>query len=60
MAVMILLGALIVLVWPGVATGRGTGPVSSRYLWAGRAVVALAAILARPAFVSSVVFIVSV
>lgn len=59
-AVLVLLGALIVMAWPGVATSRHHGWVSPRYLWAGRALLALAAILALPAFVSSVVFIVSV
>lgn len=59
-AVLILLGGLIVAAWPGLAAGRRTGRVSARYLWAGRAIVALAAILALPAFVSSVVFIVTV
>jgi hypothetical protein len=59
-AVLIMLGALIVTVWPGVATGRHHRWVSTRYLWAGRAILALAAILSLPAFVSSVLFIVSV
>ena len=59
-AVLILLGALIVLAWPGLATGRHSGLASARYLWAGRVILALAAILALPAFVGSVAFIVSV
>jgi uncharacterized membrane protein YidH (DUF202 family) len=59
-AVLILLGALIVLAWPGLATGRSNGRASARYLWAGRAVLALAAILALPAFVGSVVFIMTI
>lgn len=58
--VMILLGALIVLVWPGLATGRHNGLATPRYLWAGRVILALAAILALPAFVGSVLFIVSI
>jgi hypothetical protein len=59
-AVLVLIGALIVMMWPALATGRHHGWVSPRNLWAGRALLALAAILALPAFVSSVVFIVSV
>lgn len=59
-AVLILLGALIVTAWPGVVTGRHNGRASARYIWAGRVILALAAILALPAFVSSVVFIVSI
>ena len=58
-AVLLLIGALVVLAWPGLATGRHRGRISSRYLWAGRAFLALAAILTLPAFVSSVVFIVT-
>ncbi|MDQ0632415.1 hypothetical protein QFZ40_000324 [Arthrobacter pascens] len=59
-AVLILLGALIVLAWPGPATGRRSGLASARYLWAGRVILALAAILALPAFVGSVAFIGSI
>jgi hypothetical protein len=59
-AVLLLIGALVVMAWPDLATGRHRGRISPRYLWAGRALLALAAVLALPGFVSSVVFIVTV
>lgn len=59
-AVLILLGVLLVLVWPGMAAG-GRGRMSSpRYLWAGRVVLALAVLLALPSFVGAVSFILTV
>ena len=58
-AVLILLGALLVLVWPGMAGGRRSS-VSPKYLWAGRAVLALAVLLALPSFVGAVSFILTV
>jgi hypothetical protein len=58
-AVLILLGALLVLVWPGVAAARPTRTMSPRYLWAGRAFLALAVLLALPAFVAAVSFVIT-
>ena len=58
-AVLILLGALLVLVWPGMADGRRSS-ASPRYLWAGRVVLALAVLLALPSFVGAVSFILTV
>jgi hypothetical protein len=57
-AVLILLGALLVLVWPGMAAGRRRK--SPKYLWAGRVVLALAVLLALPSFVGAVSFILTV
>ncbi|MHA7292196.1 hypothetical protein ACX80V_21560 [Arthrobacter sp. MDT3-24] len=59
-AVLILVGVLLVMAWPGVATGRHHGRVSRTYVWPGRALLGLAVLLALPAFITSVVFIVSV
>lgn len=58
-AVLILLGALLVLVWPGMADGRRSS-ASPKYLWAGRAVLALAVLLTLPSFVAAVSFILTV
>ena len=58
-AVLILLGALLVLVWPGMADGRRSS-ASPKYLWAGRGVLALAVLLALPSFVAAVSFILTV
>ena len=58
-AVLILLGALLVLVWPGMADGRRSS-ASPKYLWAGRVVLALAVLLALPSFVAAVSFILTV
>jgi hypothetical protein len=56
-AVLILLGALLVLVWPGVAAGRRSRIMSPTYLWAGRTFLALAVVLALPAFIGAVSFV---
>lgn len=58
--VLIVLGALLVLAWPRVAAGRQNRIVSPRYLWAGRAFLALAVLLALPAFVAAVSFVITV
>ena len=59
-AVLILLGALLVLAWPGVAAGGRNRMLSTRYLWAGRAFLALAVLLALPAFAEAVSFVITV
>jgi hypothetical protein len=58
--VLIVLGALLVLAWPRVAAGRQNRIVSPRYLWAGRAFLTLAVLLALPAFVAAVSFVITV
>lgn len=59
-AVLILLGALVILAWPGVAAGRRNRVMPPRYLWAGRAFLTLAVLLALPAFVAAVSFVITV
>ncbi|MGF9648686.1 hypothetical protein AAIH32_11960 [Pseudarthrobacter oxydans] len=58
-AVLILLGALLVVAWPGVAAAGRNRTMSPRYLWAGRALLALAVLLALPAFVAAVSFVIT-
>lgn len=58
-AVLILVGALVVMAWSA-AVPRHHGRVSLRYVWAGRTLLGLAVLVALPAFITSVVFIVSV
>jgi hypothetical protein len=58
-AVLILLGSLPVFAWPGVAAGGRNRMLSPRYLWAGRAFLALAVLLALPAFVAAVSFVIT-
>lgn len=58
-AVLILLGAILVLAWPGVAAGRQQGTMSPKYLWAGRALLALAVLVSLPSFIAAVTFIIT-